>query len=55
MALVLDWRNFPGFRDAFDAPEIRWDLDPVPFEKRLLSIEEGGNTAFCVIALSHAN
>lgn len=41
MALILNWRPFPGFRDAFDAAEIRWDLDPYPYEQQLLSIEQG--------------
>lgn len=54
IALILDWTHFPGFRDAFDAPDIRWDLDPVPFETHLLSIEKGGNMTCRQFALSYA-
>lgn len=56
MALILDWTPFRGFRDAFDAPEIRWDLDPAYFERKLMDIEQGDiqEGAHRGFALSHS-
>lgn len=41
LGLVVDWRGFPGFREAFDTGELAWDIDPVPFRRRAVEIYKG--------------
>lgn len=38
---MLDSTNFPGFRDAINSGEIRWDLDALPFKQQADKIDIG--------------
>lgn len=41
LGLVVDWKEFPGFREAFDTGEVAWDVDPAPFRRRAGEIYRG--------------
>lgn len=41
LGLVVDWKGFPGFGEAFDTGEIAWDIDSSPFRHRAVEIYEG--------------
>lgn len=41
LGLVVDWKGFPGFREAFDTGEIAWDIDSAPFRQRAVEIYRG--------------
>jgi len=41
LGLVVDWKDFPGFREAFDTGEVAWDIDPAPFRKRAEEVHRG--------------
>lgn len=43
LGLVVDWKEFPGFREAFDTGEVAWDIDPAPFRRRVGEIYQGVN------------
>lgn len=38
---MVEWRGFPGFREAFDTGEVAWDIDPAPVRRRAVEIYEG--------------
>ncbi|CAN0008770.1 unnamed protein product [Ectocarpus fasciculatus] len=43
LGLVVNWKGFQGFRDAFDTGELKWDIDPEPFRRRANEMRRGVN------------
>ncbi|CAM9182432.1 unnamed protein product [Ectocarpus sp. 8 AP-2014] len=43
LGLVVNWKGFQGFRDAFDTGELKWDIDTEPFRRRAKEISRGVN------------
>lgn len=41
LGLVVNWKGFQGFRDAFDTGELKWDIDPEPFRLQAKEIKRG--------------
>lgn len=44
LGLILRGKKFPGFGEAFDPGEIKWDIDAGPFLKQMGDIEAGAFT-----------
>ncbi|CAM9750176.1 unnamed protein product [Ectocarpus sp. 13 AM-2016] len=43
LGLVVNWKGFQGFRDAFDTGELKWDIDTEPFRRKAKEISRGVN------------
>lgn len=41
VGLVLGWSQFPGFREAFNPADIKWDLGADPYSERVSEVEQG--------------
>lgn len=41
VAFIINLREFPAFRLAFEPAAVRWDIDPAPFIQRASEASEG--------------